>query len=47
MFNNKAILNKKGPRERIISAKLPRENEKLPPPPFGRTMGHGFMAKLQ
>ena len=33
------------PRERIISAKLPRDHDKLPPPPFGQTMGHGIMKK--
>jgi len=38
---------RKMPRERIISAKLPKEHEKLPPPPYGRTMGHGFLASIE
>jgi hypothetical protein len=41
-YSTKTLLNKKGARERIISAKLPRD-DKLPPPPFGKTMGHGLL----
>eukprot|EP00347_Sterkiella_histriomuscorum_P018925 403343640 len=45
IFNNKTLPQKKGTRERIISAKLPKDHDKLPPPPFGKTMGHGIMQK--
>lgn len=31
------------PRERIISAKIPKDHDVLPPPPFGKTMGHGLI----
>jgi len=41
-FSVKNQLNKKQPRERVISAKLPKDKDKLPPPPFGKTMGHGL-----
>ena len=42
VFSQKVPI-KKLPRERIISAKLiGRETDKLPPPPFGKTMGHGL-----
>ncbi|CDW71484.1 UNKNOWN [Stylonychia lemnae] len=46
-LNNKSVQQKKAPRERIISAKLPRDKEKLPPPPVGKTMGHGLLLKGQ
>ena len=41
--NVSRIEGSKGPRERVISAKLPGKKEKLPPPPFGKTMGHGII----
>ena len=43
LTNNKSVIQKKAPRERLISAKLTKDKEKLPPPPFGKTMGHGLM----
>lgn len=46
-LSNKSVMQKKAPRERIISAKLPRDKEKLPPPPVGKTMGHGLLQKGQ
>jgi hypothetical protein len=45
LYNKALLLNKKQPRERIISAKLPKEHDKLPPPPLGKTMGHGLLNK--
>lgn len=45
MYNTEAgnNQNKKNPRERVISAKISNRHDKLPPPPFGKTMGHGLL----
>ena len=44
-IHQELALNKKQPRDRVISAKISNKHEKLPPPPFGKTMGHGLLDK--
>ena len=40
--SSSGLIALKTPRDRVmLSARASREMEKLPPPPVGRTMGHG------
>jgi hypothetical protein len=40
--SSSGLIGLKTPRDRVmLSARASREMEKLPPPPVGRTMGHG------
>lgn len=42
-YQSSAILGVKTPRDRIFTARSLAVTEKLPPPPLGKTMGHGLL----